>query len=202
MFLALVLALAQVAAPSPPLLTGEADELGVRILIANGGVRMVGALARTRDVPLEDVFLLDEQLTKRAAEIAVDAGLLQRISVYTIPAWRDLAVVNIESFKSDERVQIFVSPLLLEYSDAQGRDGMLAHEIAHMVESCGPNPETRAAEDACEQQVDLRSARYVGKHAAIRGLCQLMASAWYWRYTTDASHIIERIKRLHHADIP
>lgn len=202
MFLSLLLVAAQAAMPSPPLRPHEADKLGLRILLGKGGAKMVWALADARNVPLEQVFIRDATLMRRAKEIADVAGIEREVVVYTIPAWRDLRVVNIETHLSDERIIIMASPLLLEDSDEQGRDGMLAHELAHALEPCGPDFRSRSSEDACEQAVDLRAAAWVGKQASIRGLCQLMASAWYWRYTTDVSHVVERIKRLHHADLP
>ena len=201
MFFAIVLTVAQAAAPAPPLRAADIDGIGPRILLAKGGVRVLESLAVSREVPLEDVFIRDDVLTSMARTIAKDARLAYVPTVYTVPAWRDLYVVTAESFAAYRTMDIFVSPLLLEYQDTMGRRGMLAHELAHPRTVCSGG-DGHESMDACERDVDLLAATWVGKEASIRGLCQLMAGAWHWRYTTDASSIIERIKNLHFADIP
>lgn len=150
--------------------------------------------------------LPNAELTIRALSIAAIAGLpVSGISVYTWEPWAAEGVVDVRSWFAAGHVTIMVSPLLLEGSDEDGLDALLAHELAHFGTTCGRGGMYRNDDElfACESAADTRAATWVGRRTVIRGLCQLMAISWYWKYTTDSTILYRRIRLLHdRKDIP
>jgi hypothetical protein len=139
----------------------------------------------------------DPALSENANEIAQQAGLRYRAVVFVFEPWRDQGVVNAWSWRREGILVIGVSPILVDDLDADGMRAMLAHELAHTQLSCGPKYRSFAEALACEQRADTLSMRWVGKRTVLRGLCQLIASTWSWRYATDVSDVIARIKHMH-----
>jgi len=151
---------------------------------------------------------VDEELTAVARGIARDAGLPYEVTVHVPPLWEGRGIVNATTVLRGNRVFIRVSPILAREMDTAGIRAMLAHELAHPQNACGPDPVTlayasRDTETACEHAADALSARWVGRTTALRGLLQLTAIGWDWRFTTDASHLVLRVRLLHErTDIP
>jgi len=143
------------------------------------------------------VVQADQALTEVANEIAEEANLPYHAVVFIHEPWRAEGVVNAETNRKENLIVIAVSPLLAEDLDADAVRAMLAHEIAHYQNSCGPKYASLAEAIACEKRADARSVTWVGKRAVLRGLCQLIASSWRWRYVTDVSDLIERIAYIH-----
>jgi predicted Zn-dependent protease len=153
---------------------------------------------------MNDPYPIDDALTARANAQAVSYGLQYRVIVAVPPSWRDRGIVNAKTHVRGNVLAITISPILLEEMDAEGLTGMFAHELAHPRSTCGlRNYRSWSEEVVCEHAADVQAARWVGKRAVLRGLCQVMASGWNWRYNTDVSPLIERIRLLHNRkDIP
>ena len=153
----------------------------------------------------------DVALTARARAIAERAGLpVTGIAVYVWDPWRGEYRVDAQTWVAAGYVSIFISPLILDDADKDGVDGLLAHELAHFGTKCGrgrADGKDRYRNDdelvACESKADARAASWVGRRTVIRGLCQLMAISWYWKFTTDGTVLTRRIRLLHdRKDIP
>lgn len=171
--------------------------------------RRIAGLERLRkDIPRSEEGIPDARLTALAGDIAARAGLPYEPIVYSMPLWKSRGVVNTTAQRRGNRLTIRVSPILTEEMYDGGIRAMLAHELAHPQHACAPDPVTleyasRGGEVACEHAADALSARWVGRKAALQGLLQLTAIGWDWRYTTDVSVLVERIRLLHdRTDIP
>lgn len=151
---------------------------------------------------------VDPTLTEVAREIARSAGLPYEPTVHVPPLWEGRGIVNVTAGRRGNRIAIRVSPILAREMYGDGIRAMLAHELAHPQNVCKPDPETLkyptyAEEIACEHAADALSARWVGRTAVLQGLLQLTDSSWDWRYTTDVSTLMERIRLMHdRTDIP
>lgn len=142
----------------------------------------------------------EQQLSAVAQDIARDAGLDLTVIVTVPEQWRDRGVASASTYQTKDIVAILVSPILVDEMDAEGMRGLLGHELGHTQNHCGPEYASESEKLACEHQADDWSAQHVGYRAAVRGLCQLMYIAFEWRYTTDASPLIDRVKLLHRQD--
>lgn len=147
---------------------------------------------------------ISDELTSVANDIIFQQGLPYAAVVLIPEKWRDDGVVTAATYVRGNGIEILVSPLMIEDMDAEGLRAVLAHELAHTQIPCNPDPLSNEAESvACEHRVDALSAKWVGKKASLRALCQVMASVWYWRYMTDVWPLIERIRLLHNrTDVP
>ncbi|MCC6404900.1 MAG: hypothetical protein IT405_00750 [Candidatus Yanofskybacteria bacterium] len=147
---------------------------------------------------VNELYHIDTALTERVQAQARSYGLEYRVVVAVAPAWRARGIVDTRTRVRDNIVAIIVSPILLEEMDREALEGMFAHELAHPQRACGLGQyATLADEIACEHPADVQAAKWVGRRAVLRGLCQLRAISWDWRYSTDATGTNERIKRLH-----
>jgi len=172
-------------------------------------LRRIAGLERLKEeVPHVEPGIPDAQLTVVARDIAAHAGLPYEPTVYRMPFWESRGIVNATAGRRGNRIAIRVSPILALEMYGDSIRAMLAHELAHPQNACMPDPatlqyRTREEEVACEHAADALSARWVGRTAALQGLIQLMYTGWDWRYTTDTSVLMERIRRLHdRTDIP
>lgn len=141
----------------------------------------------------------DPALTERARVIASAAGLSHEVTVFVYEPWREARRVDARTRVLGNHVTVYISPILADEMDNDGMTGLLAHELAHVGTTCGRDgryPDDDAAV-ACESRADARAAGWVGRTTAIRGLCQVMAIAWDWRYTTDGTVLTRRIRLLH-----
>ncbi|HXK36625.1 MAG TPA: M48 family metalloprotease [Candidatus Paceibacterota bacterium] len=139
----------------------------------------------------------DQGLTETANEIIRHAGLRYAAVVFVFEPWREQGIVNAWSWRRQDTLIIGVSPILVDDLETDGIRAMLAHEVAHWQLTCGPKYRSFAEALDCEQRADALSIRWVGKRTVLRGLCQLIASTWSWRYATDVSDLIIRIKNVH-----
>ncbi len=162
------------------------------------------SLALAAGPPWSEPAVVDDALTEVAAAMAREAGLPHKVVVLTPPSWQRRGIVNASTnIVRDTHIIIRVSPILVDELSAVELRGLLAHEVAHLRAGCGPKFRTPAEALACEHKADALSARWVGRTTALRTLCHVMAISFDWRFKTDASDTIERIRLLHNrTDIP
>ncbi|MCC6934753.1 MAG: hypothetical protein IT406_03660 [Candidatus Yanofskybacteria bacterium] len=143
-------------------------------------------------------YRIDPVLTERVQAQARSYGLEYRVVVAVVPSWKAQGKVQVETRFRGGIVAILVSPILYEEMDGGAFRAMFAHELAHTLRPCGLRPYTSIAEhNACEHAADAQAAAWVGKREVLRGLCQVRAIGWDWRYNTDATPMNERIRLLH-----
>lgn len=149
---------------------------------------------------------VEAQLTAVAQEMAVQAGLPHRITVRVPSEWQAGGVVNAKIYPDGTRATIYISPILVDEMDSLSIRAVLAHELGHTQSTCGlgiPRYATEAGYLACEGKADAFAARLVGRRAVLKSLCEFTYIAFDWRYTTDASSLFARIRKLHYrTDIP
>lgn len=140
----------------------------------------------------------DWELTQETIRLERQVGMDYYTQVVIVPEWGEQGIVQAKTFPRGEYIIIAVSPIILQDLDRDAQRGMLAHELAHLRRTCGLKEYASEREElVCEHAADAQAARWVGKRTVIRGLCQLIASSWVWRYRTDLSILITRIKMLH-----
>jgi hypothetical protein len=144
-----------------------------------------------------DPFPVDMGLTRGLQEQTRNFGLEYEVVVVVPPSWGDRGVVNAETHVRGKYLAVAVSPILLEDMDRDGLYSMFAHELAHTLNHCGPTYRDDKEKLACEHAADVQAARWVGRRSVLRGLCQLMESSFRWRYGTDVSPLMDRIRLLH-----
>lgn len=141
----------------------------------------------------------DQELTLMAADIVQIQRLPYTVTVEIREEWRQQYIVDayLWVYKANH-LRILMSPLLVEGLDRDGKRALLAHELAHTQFDCGLDEQTWKDKLACEIRTDRQAVRWVGRRTMLKGLCQLIAVSWYWKYRTDVADLIERIKKIHY----